>query len=69
MYMCKYLFVNLNLVLSSRCNGPCNCLAVFERQSDLLLKINNRYLIHYSLLYDYSELMTMSRNTLYGYLR
>ncbi|KAI6659971.1 hypothetical protein LOD99_14312 [Oopsacas minuta] len=55
-------------VYSSRCSGLCNCLAVFEGQNSLLLNINNKYFVHYSLLYDYSELMTMSRNTLYGYL-
>ncbi|KAI6659494.1 hypothetical protein LOD99_10742 [Oopsacas minuta] len=55
-------------VYSSRCSGPCNCLAVFEGQNSLLLNINNKYFVHYSLLYDYSELMTMSRDTLYRYL-
>ena len=65
----QILICESNLVYSSRCNGPCNCRAVFEGQSDLLLNLNNRYFVHYNLLYDYSELMIMSRNTLYGYLR
>ena len=45
------------------------CKAVFEGSELLLLNLNNRYLIHYGVLFDYSELMTLSRNTLHGYMR
>ena len=65
----NYLLNTFFIVFSSRCNGPCQCRAVFERQNSLLLNINNRYFLHYGLLYEYSELMTKSRPTLYGYLR
>ena len=68
-HMFGYLLIINTIVYSSRCNGPCECMVVFEGRNDLLLNINNRYFVHYSLLFDYSELMTMSRNTLYGYLR
>ncbi|KAI6660643.1 hypothetical protein LOD99_10374 [Oopsacas minuta] len=60
--------LNQNKVYSSICDGSCKCQAVYEGQNMLLLNVNNKYFIHYSLLCDYSELMTMSRNTPYGYL-
>ena len=57
------------LVYSSTFQGCSNCKAVYEGNKHLLLNINNRYFIHYGVLFEYSEFMTMSRNTLHGYMR
>ena len=57
------------LVYSSYCGGPCKCHSEFNGNDHLLLNLNNRYFIHYSLLYEYSEMMTVSRNPLYSYLK
>ena len=40
------------LVYSSMCDGPCKCRTYFDGTSRLLLNINNRYLIHFDLLYS-----------------
>ena len=68
-YTSSYLFITSLLVFSSQCTGPCNCKAVFEGRGFLLLNLNNRYIVHYGLLFDYSELVTLSRNTLHGFVR
>ena len=56
------------LVYCSVCNGTCKCKGSYDGNSNLLLNVNNKYFIHYDLLYEYSEFMTLSRNTLHGYL-
>ncbi|KAI6650705.1 hypothetical protein LOD99_7756 [Oopsacas minuta] len=56
-------------VYTSTCEGSCKCTSVFEGNKYLLLNVNNRYFIHYGVLFEYSEFMTMSRNTLHGYMR
>ena len=57
------------LVYKSNLRCPCKCAAYFDGNLRLLLNIKNRYFTHYDLLYEYSDLMTSSRNTLHGYLR
>ena len=64
----NFLFFYI-LVFNANCSGACNCSGVYDGSSDLLLNIDNRYMVHYSLLYEYSELMVMSRNTLQGFIR
>ena len=39
--------------------------AVVDWQSNLLLNINNRYFVHYGLIYEFSEMVTKSRTTQY----
>ena len=64
----NYIIYMYFLVYKSICDGPRKCVAYFDGNLTLLLNINNRYFIHYDLLYEYSEFMTSSRNTLHGYL-
>ena len=62
-------FLKPFIVYTSTCEGKCKCKSVFEGDKYLLLNVNNHYFIHYGVLFEYSELMTMSRNTLHGYMR
>ena len=44
---------------------PANVGRILNGNSRLLLNINNRYFLHYDLLYEYSDFMISSRNTLF----
>ena len=64
-----FFCIFLCLVYSSYCIGPCKCKCGYQGKEFLLLNLNNKYFIHYALLYEYSELMTHSRNPLFSYLK
>ena len=57
------------LVYQVMCDGPCKCESFYQGKKDLLLNVNNRYLVHYGLLYEYSELMRAGRNPLFEFVR
>ena len=66
----SYSFINqLSLVYEVKCDGPCACESVYQGHEQLLFDINNRYLVHYGLLYEYSELVRTGRNPLFAFVR
>ena len=63
------ILIIIFLVSKSICRGPCRCESYFQGHEHLLVNLNNRYLVHYGLLYEYSEMMRTGRNPLYAFVK
>ena len=57
------------ILFGSFCCRLCRCEIFYQGREHLLLNFNNRYSIHYGLLYEYSELKRTARNLLYAFMK
>ena len=55
--------------MQTNLKAPCACVVLDQGNEHLLFNVNNRYLVHYRLLNEYSELLRNGKNPLFGFVR